>query len=494
MHPNGTESTREIVAVRMSQSEIDEQHYRLRMSSYRWEGVKGFGDGSNGEPAPFQIPRNFEWFVEQLKEKKQIGWMDFVANVGVNVPVQETLEYMGGLYATQIVVGDWLLDVHRLSLALRRGWIFQESAFCELDGDCLDVLFSLLRRMGLAWIESGTLANLKALISACNDFSLLLERRAYLKSKENSSLLSSLNGIDERTGSYYMYLSNVTKDLRIEDLQEMSDECHVMKFTWAAGYHPVEIFTMNDTQYRVYAPELKSVTQMPCVAKTGDEFMENYCSSIVSCYLETELTYEADRLAATTAVPCAILSELGQVTAPRDVIRVAYHKCLNMLCSPPTKYFGWCCPSSRLDIRDHIRPGENGPNVATLGLPLCGAVLNLCSPEEEMDVTVDFEYTTAGGTSRLGSLSEQLIFLMTMAAVKIELQSGRLVDRLGTEVAIVMCLIDAAEASGFSEATMHTPFFVAIANDSMGPYVRQLFFIAEWFNAATGPAKDVRFM
>ena len=111
-----------------------------------------------------------------------------------------------------------------------------------------------------------------------------------------------------------------------------------------------------------------------------------------------------------------------------------------------------------------------------------------------MDVTVDFEYTTAGGTSRLGSLSEQLIFLMTMAAVKIELQSGRLVDRLGTEVAIVMCLIDAAEASGFSEATMHTPFFVAIANDSMGPYVRQLFFIAEWFNAATGPAKDVRFM
>ena len=61
------------------------------------------------------------------------GWMDFMANVGVNVPAREMLDYMGKLYAEQTVVGDWMQSPVTLSSAMERCWIFQETAFPRLD-------------------------------------------------------------------------------------------------------------------------------------------------------------------------------------------------------------------------------------------------------------------------------------------------------------------------------------------------------------------------
>ena len=56
-----------------------------------------------------------------------------MANVGVNVPVPEVIGYMGSLYAQQIVVPQGLFDVSTLREAVGRLWIYQETAFGELD-------------------------------------------------------------------------------------------------------------------------------------------------------------------------------------------------------------------------------------------------------------------------------------------------------------------------------------------------------------------------
>ena len=41
------------------------------------------------------IPANYLGFLDHIREHKLILWMDWMANVGVNVPVPETIGYMG---------------------------------------------------------------------------------------------------------------------------------------------------------------------------------------------------------------------------------------------------------------------------------------------------------------------------------------------------------------------------------------------------------------
>ena len=81
-------------------------------------------------------------------------WMDWMANVGVNVPVAETLDYMGLLYAECIVLGDWLLDVGRLEAALTRSWIYQEMSFGALDEEAVGALFEQLFARGRALVAA----------------------------------------------------------------------------------------------------------------------------------------------------------------------------------------------------------------------------------------------------------------------------------------------------------------------------------------------------
>ena len=73
-----------------------------------------------------------------------------MANIGVNVPVPEVIDYMGSLYAENTVLGDWMLDVDRLKVALLRAWIFQEMSFGRLDKEAMSVLFERLRERGRA--------------------------------------------------------------------------------------------------------------------------------------------------------------------------------------------------------------------------------------------------------------------------------------------------------------------------------------------------------
>ena len=121
-HPNGGERTAGLVAVRLSDEQIAAQRGRIRISSYRWEDMK---KNANGDA----IPANYVGFLEHIREHRLLLWMDWMANVGVNVPVRETIDYMGLLYAECIVLGDWMLDLDRLGTALTRAWIYQEMGF-----------------------------------------------------------------------------------------------------------------------------------------------------------------------------------------------------------------------------------------------------------------------------------------------------------------------------------------------------------------------------
>ena len=90
-HTNGDERFANVVGVVLTKEQMRSQRNRIRISSYRWREVCGVG--ASGKEYP--IPANYTWFLEHIIANEQMGWIDFVANIGANVPVQETLEYMG---------------------------------------------------------------------------------------------------------------------------------------------------------------------------------------------------------------------------------------------------------------------------------------------------------------------------------------------------------------------------------------------------------------
>ena len=174
LHPNCDDRVKSFIAVQLSYVQLKRQSARIRMASYRWEAVKGVGEGDS----EFAIPQNYGWFLDHIQANRQIGWLDFVANVGINVPIHETIAYMGQLYAQQIVVADWLLSLAKLEEAMTRGWIYQESAFGTLDMDCLTNLCSEMRAIAQRYISVGDEPSCIALFKACRLFAKLFERRA----------------------------------------------------------------------------------------------------------------------------------------------------------------------------------------------------------------------------------------------------------------------------------------------------------------------------
>ena len=92
LHPNYDERARGFVMVKLSSEQVTYQRSQIRMSSYRWKDIKGIPSAKDGDQ--HFIPGNYGWFLDYLKEHKLIGWMDFLANVAVNVPVPSVIEYV----------------------------------------------------------------------------------------------------------------------------------------------------------------------------------------------------------------------------------------------------------------------------------------------------------------------------------------------------------------------------------------------------------------
>ena len=74
------------LAVRMSDTASESEPSRsIFMSSYRWANVKPVQEVlPAGAEVDFSCPDNYMWFLEHIQKEKKLGWMDFVANVGVS--------------------------------------------------------------------------------------------------------------------------------------------------------------------------------------------------------------------------------------------------------------------------------------------------------------------------------------------------------------------------------------------------------------------------
>ena len=71
-HPNGGQKTARFMSVRLNDRQIEKYHNRIRISSYRWKDCKGLGP--NGDQSV--VPGNYIWFLEYVRERKLILWME----------------------------------------------------------------------------------------------------------------------------------------------------------------------------------------------------------------------------------------------------------------------------------------------------------------------------------------------------------------------------------------------------------------------------------
>jgi hypothetical protein len=70
----------------------------IRMSSYRWAGTKPVVQPGTEANA---CPNNFTWFLQKIHLQKQIGWLDFIANIGVYCPTSIFINYMAWVASTR---------------------------------------------------------------------------------------------------------------------------------------------------------------------------------------------------------------------------------------------------------------------------------------------------------------------------------------------------------------------------------------------------------
>ena len=77
-HPNRDHSglCDQFYVVALTEEAVDQYKYLLRMSSYRW------ADRKVGPPPDcLAMPANYLWFFEVVKDRKVLGWVDFISNI-----------------------------------------------------------------------------------------------------------------------------------------------------------------------------------------------------------------------------------------------------------------------------------------------------------------------------------------------------------------------------------------------------------------------------
>ncbi len=220
-HPNATELTGEFVMIQLSEEYIARFPQNIRIASYEWRGVEGISTtaAALGRPSSattieeYLAPSNYAWFLEYLKHHDVVGWMDFLSNIAVNVPREESIEYMGNLYADLSIVSEWMvlekqklvlektsrkkkksravthqtknLNLDILASSFDRAWMYPEMTFSRMDGEGVGLMFDKIRALGLECLPSSDKAFSKR-IDAFRQFchwntivSQLFHRRGY---------------------------------------------------------------------------------------------------------------------------------------------------------------------------------------------------------------------------------------------------------------------------------------------------------------------------
>ena len=210
-HPHGDKpGLDEFVAIKLSLAMIERQRPLIYLSSYRWQDILGFEGGRE-----CATPGNFMWFLELCKQRGWIGWMDFMANVVVNVPAATTVGYMGLLYATSTVAPQGLYEPTALGAAMTRAWVFQETAFGALESSGVDALLAHVRVLGER-VRNGDVECLCGeLMEVGTALATLLVRRgwrAFLERRE-AQLMSATEHAGEACKGYVL---NVIADVLVQ--------------------------------------------------------------------------------------------------------------------------------------------------------------------------------------------------------------------------------------------------------------------------------------
>ena len=138
----------------------------------------------------------FRWFLEIIRKSKFIGWIDFVANVMVNVDKGETFAYQGRYYKRFPTIAHFMFDPLRLGVALTRGWIFQETSFGPFDPNGVDSLLDEIRKKA-AKVLNGNVSAIDEFFLWIKFLSSLLKTRGFpeMPAQENGKYTVLSNDI-----------------------------------------------------------------------------------------------------------------------------------------------------------------------------------------------------------------------------------------------------------------------------------------------------------
>jgi len=409
-HPNGGERTAGLVAVRLSDEQIHKLRGRLRITSYRWDLMLGVGEGGKESV----IPGNYFDFLDHVRKHKLIIWMDWMANVGVNVPVPETIGYMGLLYAECVVLGDWMLNLDKLGTALGRAWIFQEMSFGALDEAAMGGLFEELRARGKALCHTPEDPSLiKAYVFGCAWVAYLLTRRAFgavvqwcMWSTGRCGgwwgpIPQDWGGLLRRgvhRGHHSAAIAKAREELPGVDMETF---LRLMNLCW-----PEPVYGW-DCEWEVHRPELLSLV---CAAPYASPMWESvapllsyrdsldallqqgFARGLLGAALGCQVTYESDRTEAATAVLRAVARKrFGVELSAEEVVSRAWACVLPANSSGGT--FDDFKPFSAGKVHALIVAG--GSSVALAPLRLRGAKVTIVENTEDK---LTFSYTAADGS------------------------------------------------------------------------------------------------
>ncbi len=333
-HPVGNEYCKNFVAIQLSEESLYRNRERVRCASYRWEDVKGVGVNSK----EYQAPSNYIWFLKWIEKHNVLGWMDFTANIVVNVSGRDTVGYMGSLYADFITASHWMEDSLRLEKALTRGWIFQETAFGSFDSAGSASVLDEMRGLALSTLASSASTSslsLQKRMDLSTEFceravhlSKLLDRRGYFALAQVTDILQ------DRQYDYYEQLggNSMSGNVAIlmvqrvfgevffnEDLEETMNKFHSKlerivsngeHVGYTAMFHLCEIFTDPDesTFNWTYQVMHKLLTEKTWEnASTVEEFFEKVGDPLLAAYSSLDVSYETDRENALTRVARSII-------------------------------------------------------------------------------------------------------------------------------------------------------------------------------------------
>ena len=313
-HPNGLDATIDFMVLKLSYEMVNEQLHHIRMSSYRWAGVKSIVEGLSQGEESFACPDNYMWFFDLIRERKMLGWVDFIANIGVNCPTSVVIGYMGSLYARLPTVGGWMYNLTALEESLNRGWIYQEMAFGPLDQQGILNLFGLIRNRFMTFRENEnkTEQQLHDVLHAVCLLDRLLSRRGfydwnkkYPQFKTFSYPFYGGGGFRRRTADTLIINLAIPANIRVIKVIDAHTSFDIVSVVCC------DVFScMDEDCYQSNVKAISDILIQPTyvICRSADEFEEYYFSAVEE-YYGTALTFESDRLPAIFSVAISIFKE-----------------------------------------------------------------------------------------------------------------------------------------------------------------------------------------